>query len=126
MRISDWSSDVCSSDLALLVPDDAVPEPVPAPQGAAPTASPDSGDNGYIDPNAPWWQQGLETARQWSGSAWQALRQDLGQFITVRRVDDATALLMSPDPAKRFRETFRLRRLTSQLALMMPQQHGRA
>src|SRR3546814_12528413 len=72
MRISDWSSDVCSSDL-------------------------------------------------WSGSAWQALRQDLGQFITVRRVDDATALLMSPDQATRFRETLRLRSMTAQLALMMHQ-----
>src|SRR5690606_38080102 len=38
-----------------------------------------------------------------------------------RRVDDAQALLMSPDQATRFRENLRLRIMTAQLALMMRQ-----
>ncbi|HWK70078.1 MAG TPA: uroporphyrinogen-III C-methyltransferase [Burkholderiaceae bacterium] len=104
----------------LLVPDDAAPEPVPAPQeGASGTGS--TGDGGHADPDAPWWKQGMATAEQWSRSAWSAISRDLGQFITVRRVDDATALLMSPDQATRFRETLRLRGMTAQLALLMHQ-----
>src|SRR5690606_23662761 len=46
---------------------------------------------------------------------------DLERFIVVRRVDDATAMLLSPDQAARFRENLRLRILTAQLALMMRQ-----
>src|SRR3546814_20871463 len=53
------------SEAALLVPDDAVPEPVPAPPGAAPTAPPDSGDNGYIDPNAPWRSDDGRLGTEW-------------------------------------------------------------
>lgn len=109
------------NEAPLLVPDDAAPEPVPAPQAAAPGAAGSSASGGYVDPNAPWWKQGLSTAEQWSRSAWDAISQDLGQFITVRRVDDATALLMSPDQAARFRETLRLRSMTAQLALLMNQ-----
>ncbi|MGB3289295.1 MAG: uroporphyrinogen-III C-methyltransferase [Burkholderiaceae bacterium] len=104
---------------ALLVPDDAAPEPVPAP--AAATGGVTAADSGYADPDAPWWKQGMATAEQWSRSAWDAISQDLGQFITVRRVDDATALLMSPDQATRLRETLRLRVMTAQLALLMHQ-----
>ncbi|MDS1141820.1 uroporphyrinogen-III C-methyltransferase [Pusillimonas sp. SM2304] len=108
------------SQAALLVPDDAAPEPTPAPQpesAAAASSTPDSA----ADPDAPWWKQGLATAESWSRTAWDSVQRDLGQFITVRRVDDATALLMSPDQATRFRETLRLRIMTAQLALMMRQ-----
>src|SRR5690606_15413850 len=52
---------------------------------------------------------------------WDSVRTDLGQFIDVRRVDDAHALLMSPDQATRFRESLRTRVMTAQLALMMRQ-----
>lgn len=70
---------------------------------------------------APWWQRAWETARGWSHDAWTSVRRDLGQFIDVRRVDDASALLMSPDQAGRFRENLRTRVMTAQLALMMRQ-----
>lgn len=68
-----------------------------------------------------WWQEAWETTRDWSQSAWGSLREDLGEFIDVRRVDDASALLMSPDQAARFRENLRTRVMTAQLALMMRQ-----
>ena len=106
------------SEAPLLVPDDAAPEPVPAPENPVSPAGVQSSD---VNPDAPWWKQGLQTAQDWSRSAWDSVRQDLGQFITVRRVDDATALLVSPDQATRFRETLRLRVMTAQLALMMRQ-----
>lgn len=69
----------------------------------------------------PWWERALQTTREWSRDAWSAVRADLGQFIDVRRVDDASALLMSPDQAARFRENLRTRVMTAQLALMMRQ-----
>lgn len=107
------------SEAPLLVPDDAAPEPVAAP------ANPSAGQAALSDQapaaTGPWWQQSIETARNWTRNAWTSVRQDLGQFITVRRVDDAAALLMSPDQATRFRENLRLRIMTAQLALMMRQ-----
>src|SRR5690606_13270512 len=84
-------------------------------------ASPAADAPASIDPDAAWWQQGWQTAKSWSQEAWGAVSQDLGQFITVRRIDDSSALLMSPDQAARFRETLRLRIMTAQLALMMKQ-----
>ena len=68
-----------------------------------------------------WWEDAWDTSRDWTASAWDSLREDLGRFIDVRRVDDASALLMSPDQAARFRENLRTRVMTAQLALMMRQ-----
>lgn len=73
------------------------------------------------DPAASWWEQAWDTTRNWSSDALGSLREDLGQFIEVRRVDDAHALLMSPDQATRFRDNLRTRVMTAQLALMMRQ-----
>src|SRR5690606_41647718 len=105
----------------LLVPDAAAPEPVlsppPGSSRAANNRAADAADG--LSPDAPWWEQGLASARDWGSSAWHAVREDLGQFITVRRVDDPTALLMSPVPATRLRETLRLHVITYQLALIM-------
>ena len=108
------------SQASLLVPDDAAPEPVPAPEQATPAGS-EGSTSEPVDPNASWWEQSWHTTKSWSQNAWQSVSQDLGQFITVRRIDDSAALLMSPDQAARFRETLRLRIMTAQLALMMKQ-----
>jgi uroporphyrin-3 C-methyltransferase len=107
----------------LMVPDDAAPEPVlEAPTvGGPPRIATTSPRSAASDADAPWWKQGFQTAEEWSRKAWEAIREDLGQFITVRRVDDPTALLMSPDQATRFRDNLRLRVMTAQLALMMRQ-----
>lgn len=107
------------SEAPLLVPDDAAPAIVESAQPPVTGGTPDSSNP--VDSSAPWWRQALDTAEHWSGNAWSSIRQDLGQFITVRRVDDPTALLMSPDQATRFRENLRLRIMTAQLALMMRQ-----
>lgn len=107
------------SEAPLLVPDDAAPGLVDAAPATAPESSVDNRDS--VDANAPWWQKSLSTIDNWSRAAWTSVRQDLGEFITVRRVDDPTALLMSPDQATRFRENLRLRIMTAQLALMMRQ-----
>lgn len=94
-------------------PDSA--EPATPREQPAPTVPPAS------ETDAPWWEQAWDTSREWSRDAWDSLRDDLGRFIDVRRVDDANALLMSPDQAARFRENLRTRIMTAQLALMMRQ-----
>ncbi|HUG59648.1 MAG TPA: uroporphyrinogen-III C-methyltransferase, partial [Candidimonas sp.] len=109
------------SEAPLLVPDDAAPAIVESAPTPSPVPAIAASNNSSNDGTAPWWRQALDTADDWSRSAWSSISQDLGQFITVRRVDDPTALLMSPDQATRFRENLRLRIMTAQLALMMRQ-----
>lgn len=107
------------SEAPLLVPDDAAPALADAASSQGTAASTNDANN--VDPSAPWWEKTLATIDGWSKNAWTSVRQDLGQFVTVRRVDDPTALLMSPDQATRFRENLRMRIMTAQLALMMRQ-----
>ncbi len=90
-------------------------EPATPREQPAPTVPP------ATEADTPWWEQAWDTSREWSREAWDSLRDDLGRFIDVRRVDDANALLMSPDQAARFRENLRTRIMTAQLALMMRQ-----
>lgn len=68
-----------------------------------------------------WWQRVLHTAADLTQKGWDSIRQDLGQFVSVRRVDDSAALLISPEQADRLRENLRLRVTMAQLALMTKQ-----
>lgn len=68
-----------------------------------------------------WWQHWLHSAADVTQKGWDSLRHDLGQFISVRRVDDSAALLISPEQADRLREDLRLRITMAQLALMTKQ-----
>lgn len=104
----------------LLIPDDAAPVPV-QPEQSSSGQSAKATDDAAQAQAGPWWRRGIDTAGAWASQAWGAVRRDLGNFVDVRRVDDASALLMSPDQATRFRESLRLRVLTAQLALMMNQ-----
>ncbi|TAM86696.1 MAG: hypothetical protein EPN41_09370, partial [Candidimonas sp.] len=54
--------------------------------------------------------------------AWSSTRDELARLVSVRRVSDPEALLMSPDQAVQLRENLHLRVMTAQLALMMRQQ----
>lgn len=69
----------------------------------------------------PWWQRTLDQTIDFSQKSWQTISQDLGQFVSVRRIDDKAALLMSSDQADRFRESLQLRVTMAQLALMTKQ-----
>lgn len=71
--------------------------------------------------DAPWWQKTLSNAAELTQKGWKTISQDLGQFVSVRRVDDSAALLMSAEQADRFREHLRLRITMAQLALMTKQ-----
>lgn len=112
---------VLVSQAPLLIPDEAAPNvdttartSASAPEAAdSPKPAVASGDS--------WWQNSFNTASAWSESAWHSVRQDLGSFISIRRVQDSSALLMSPDQASQLRENLRVRIMTAQLALMMRQ-----
>lgn len=114
-------------ELAMLVTEAPLIMPDAAARGEAPQAS--SPEREQPAPTSPpadsqnnvWWERAWEKTRELSNTAWRSLREDLGQFIDVRRVDDAAALLMSPDQAQRFRDNLRTRIMTAQLALMMRQ-----
>jgi uroporphyrin-3 C-methyltransferase len=102
----------------LLVPDaagqpagHAAPAPAEAPAATQAPAAP-----------APeGWRAVAADAWQWTRDAAGLVSQDLRGLFDVRRVDDAAALLMSPDQALRFREVLKQRAVTAQLALMMHQ-----
>ncbi len=108
------------TEAPLIMPDAAarVQEPgaaEPTREHPAPTSPPASSQSDV------WWERAWDKTRELSNTAWRSLREDLGQFIDVRRVDDSAALLMSPDQAQRFRDNLRTRIMTAQLALMMRQ-----
>ncbi|MCQ9616197.1 uroporphyrinogen-III C-methyltransferase [Paenalcaligenes niemegkensis] len=102
----------------LLMPDDTKLR-----TDANPTAAPSAPliTRDEPDPADPWWKRTGDTALHWVDRGWAAVRQDLGEFITIRRVDDASALLLSPEQASRFRDNLRLRVSSAKLALMTNQ-----
>ncbi|NYT64987.1 uroporphyrinogen-III C-methyltransferase [Alcaligenaceae bacterium] len=108
------------SQAPLLVPDDAHPETVVSAAAAASTSSSTS-PVVSVDPNSPWWQRSLDQTGVWANQAWDTVTNEFGQLLSIRRVDDATALLLSPEQATQLREHLRLRIMTAQLALMMRQ-----
>src|SRR5690606_30745405 len=105
------------SEAPLLVPDDVA--------GGANTEAldlqSDVQEPTELAADAPWWERSWNTVEQWGSSAWRSVSHDLGQFVSIRRVDDAAALLMSPDQAARLRENLRLRIMAARLAMMMNQ-----
>ncbi|MGB3433585.1 uroporphyrinogen-III C-methyltransferase [Achromobacter sp.] len=106
----------------LLVPDAAAPGVAPAGENA-PAAAPAP----TVDPladlpaDAAWWQRWRAEMASWPGRAGAALAHELGGLITIQRVDEPAALLLSPDQADQVRGMLRQRLLTAQLAMLMRQ-----
>ncbi|MFC4299634.1 uroporphyrinogen-III C-methyltransferase [Castellaniella hirudinis] len=103
----------------LLVPDAAahpadLAASAPTPEASAAPRTPD-------EPAPEGWRAMAANAWHWTRDAAGLVSQDLRSLFDVRRVDDAAALLMSPDQALRFREVLKQRAVTAQLALMMHQ-----
>lgn len=105
----------------LLVPDAAVPgiaagetrPATPAPAAVDPQAG--------LPADAAWWQRWRAEVASWPGRAGSALAHELGGLITIQRVDEPAALLLSPEQADQVRGTLRQRLLTVQLAMLMRQ-----
>lgn len=103
----------------LLVPDEAAPQVDSSGNPRRAAVPPPAATQ--QNPDDPWWKRSLSSVADWSRQAWWSIRQDLGSFISVRRVDDAAALLMSSDQASSLRDKLRLRLMTAQLAVLMKQ-----
>jgi uroporphyrin-3 C-methyltransferase len=112
----------------LLVPDAAARASVangataanatPAPAGALAEA-PSPVD--ALPADAAWWERWRAEMASWPGRAGSTLVHELGDLIRVQRVDQPSALLLSPEQAQQLRSTLRQRLLTVQLSLLMRQ-----
>lgn len=111
------------ADAPLLLPDDAAPDTESTrDQSAADASKPaDTGGAPSLAQDAAWWEKSWHVAGDWTRSAWDSFSYELKQLVSVRRVDDGAALLLSPEQSAQFRENVRLRIMTTRLALMMGQ-----
>ncbi|SSW68161.1 uroporphyrinogen-III C-methyltransferase [Achromobacter agilis] len=106
----------------LLVPDAAAPGVTPAGEAQPATAlAPQIDPQASLPADAPWWQRWRAEMASWPGRAGSALAHELGGLITIQRVDEPAALLLSPDQADLVRGALRQRLLTAQLAMLMRQ-----
>lgn len=99
----------------LLAPDAAIDAEAVTEVAVAEVAEPVFADN------TPWWERTTQQGLYWVEKGWDALTYDLGELVSVRRIDDASALLLSPEQADRLRDNLRLRITTARLALMTGQ-----
>lgn len=109
----------------LLLPDAAAPviasqtqyvKPVSSPTGAtqAPASSLNAADQ-------TWWQRALDQSVLWSKSAAAMVAREFAEVVSIQRVSDANALMMSPEQGALLRANLRTRILTAQMALLMHQ-----
>jgi uroporphyrin-3 C-methyltransferase len=118
----------------LLVPDAAAPqvskiEVLPTLAGGTPTlvAATPATVIGSADSMADlqWWTQQWSQATDWfkqlSKTFASALARELSGVVSIQRVSDANALLMSPEQGSQLRANLRTRLLTAQMALLMHQ-----
>ena len=122
----------------LLVPDAAAPRiaNIVAPTNVAVSSTPAAADVKQTD-QAPaadstlsisqmqWWSQTwartVVSIKQTSKTVAAALARELSAVVSIQRVNDANALLMSPEQGAQLRANLRTRLLTAQMALLMHQ-----
>lgn len=68
-----------------------------------------------------WWQRALDQSILWSMSAAALVAREFAEVVSIQRVSDANALLMSPEQGALLRANLRTRVLTAQMALLMHQ-----
>ena len=109
----------------LLLPDAAAPvianeapsvQRVPTPSGSAQAPSP-----ALPSTQQPWWQRALDQSLVWSKSAAAMVAREFAGVVSIQRVSDANALMMSPEQGALLRANLRTRVLTAQMALLMNQ-----
>lgn len=125
----------------LLVPDAAVPHvaavtaiasQAPAVQSAAvqiaavaPVQAPPSGapqtETADQLASEAWWDVAWRKTVQWSKAVAVFVAKELASVVSIQRVTDANALLMSPEQGAQLRANLRTRVLTAQMALLMHQ-----
>ncbi|HYG43182.1 MAG TPA: uroporphyrinogen-III C-methyltransferase [Bordetella sp.] len=113
------------SKAPMLVPDAAAPgesrgnggavaaRPVPLAQDTDPRAA--------LPADAAWWQVWRAEIASWPGRAGSVLAHELGDLISIQRVDQPAALMLSAEQAGQARAALRQRLMTAQLAMLMRQ-----
>lgn len=112
----------------LILPDAAAPKVVsalpvsPQPSVSSPQTVPASGESNPSgsDANA-WWEIALDRSIRWSKSFAGIVMREFAGVVSIQRVSDANALLMSPEQGALLRANLRTRVLTAQMALLMHQ-----
>lgn len=89
---------------------------VPAPSGSAQAPSPV-----MTSEQQAWWQLALDKSILWSKSAAAMVVREFAGVVSIQRVSDASALMMSPEQGALLRANLRTRVLTAQMALLMNQ-----
>ena len=101
-----------------------------APAANATNAAPAANASAAPDPalsisQLEWWSQlwarSVDSLREGSKSVAAALARELSSVVSIQRVSDANALLMSPEQGAQLRANLRTRLLTAQMALLMHQ-----
>ena len=125
----------------LLVPDAAVPKvdaisatasqaPVAQPATAQATAAPAQATPSGVPPasvsnaspaSEAWWDSAWRHTVVWSKAVAVFVAKELASVVSIQRVTDASALLMSPEQGTQLRANLRTRVLTAQMALLMHQ-----
>ena len=121
----------------LLVPDAAVPKVAaiaaasvqsnpPAPSAlvkAAATGTAATTETGAARTltEEPWWSFALAKTVSWSKAVAVFMAKELASVVSIQRVNDASALLLSPEQGAQLRANLRTRVLTAQMALLMHQ-----
>ena len=125
----------------LLVPDAAAPNVAAVPSAAAraPTARPAAAQATAVAPapatlsgvpqavttdplaSEAWWDVAWRKTVLWSKAVAVFVAKELASVVSIQRVTDASALLMSPEQGAQLRANLRTRVLTAQMALLMHQ-----
>jgi uroporphyrin-3 C-methyltransferase len=71
--------------------------------------------------NEAWWDRAWHNAVVWSKAVAVFAAKELASVVSIQRVSDANALLLSPEQGSQLRANLRTRVLTAQMALLMHQ-----
>ena len=74
-----------------------------------------------IDSTKSWWETLLDRSLSWSKSAAVIVVREFAEVVSIQRVSDANALLMSPEQGGLLRANLGTRVLTAQMALLLHQ-----
>ena len=107
-------------------PQAGAPQPSAAQTGAfAPAETMQAGGSATAtaagSTNEAWWDTAWSKTVLWSKSVVVFVAKELASVVSIQRVTDANALLMSPEQGAQLRANLRTRVLTAQMALLMHQ-----
>jgi len=111
------------SKAPMLVPDAAAPGTPPVDGAAPPRPAPEpaADPRAELPADAAWWQRWRAEIASWPSRAGSTLAHELGDLISVQRVDQPAALMLSAEQAGQARAALRQRLMTAQLAMLMRQ-----